>query len=214
MRHITSMNKKIILSILSVFILNVVMGQVIIFPIPIGKALMPEHGFLPGSKFKFYPTIRQYDLKGFKLRVEVYDDRETAKLTKTHCSDIEFTNTSEFTNPNCIFKVSQYVDTLLKQSGATLDSTSTDTLQVRLEGIDARLIGFGYIRAHGLCQIKVKYHGLEKTYCSDITDADKNSPISPNALVTRKTATRIIASASMREVIEHFFADLDVGSYK
>jgi hypothetical protein len=208
------MNKKIILSILSVFIINFVMGQLIIIPIPIGKGLVPEHGFLPGSKFKFYPTINTYDFKGFKLRVEVYDDRENVKLTKTHCSDLEFTNTSEFTNSNCIFKVSQYVDTLLEQSRATLDSTSTDTLQVKLEGIDARLIGFGYVRVHGLCQIKVKYHNITKIYCSDITDADKNSPISPNALVSRKTATRIMASASIREVIEQFFVDLDAGSYK
>jgi len=39
-----------------------------------------------------------------------------------------------------------------------------------LEAIDSRLIGFGYIKIHGLCQIKVKYKGFNKTYCIDIKD--------------------------------------------
>jgi hypothetical protein len=81
-------------------------------------------------------------------------------------------------------------------------------LQIKLEGIDSRLIGFGYIRVHGLCQMKIKYKGITKTYCIDITDADQNSPISSYAFVSRLTATRILASASIREVIEQFFVDL------
>jgi hypothetical protein len=206
------MTKRIILIILTFFTLNNLRGQIIIFPIGIGyvvgAAIMPEHGFLSGKKFKFYPTIDKYDFTGLKLRIEIYDERENLKLTKTQCSDIEFTNSSEFSNPNCIFKVSKYLDTLFKQSGAIIDSASTDTLQIWFEGIDARLIGFGHIRAHGLCQMKIKYHNITKTYCIDITDADKHSPISPTAFVTRKTATRIIASASIREVIEQFFVDL------
>lgn len=169
---------------------------------------MPEHGFLPGKKIHFYPTIDKYDFHGLKLRIELFDDRDSLKLDKIQCSEINFTNTSEFTDPNCIFFVGRYLDSLFKQSGATLDSNSIDTLQVRFEGIDARLIGFGYIRAHGLCQMKIKYHNAIKTYCIDITDADKHSPIDSNAFVTRLTATRIMASASIREVIEQFFIDI------
>ncbi len=208
------MTKKITLIILTFFILNNLCGQIIIFPngYVIGSSIMPEHGFLPGKKFQFYPTINQYDFAGLKLRIEVYDDREKVKLTKTQCSEIEFTSTSEFAEPNCIYKVSQYFDTLFKQSGATLDPASSDTIRVQFEGIDARLIGFGYVRAHGLCQMKIKYRNITKTYCIDITDADKNSPIGPNAFVTRLTATRIMASTSIREVIEQFFVDLN--SYK
>lgn len=190
-------------------IIFTVKGQIMIFPIgKTGSTIMPEHGFLPGRKFKYYPTINKYDFKGLRLRVELFDDRINLKLKKTQCSEIEFTNTSEFTNPDCIYKVGKYVDTLLKQSGAIPDLTSTDTLRIRFEAIDSRLIGFGYIRAHGLCQMTVIYHNLEKTYCVDITDADKNSPIGPSAFVTRLTATRIMASASIREIIEQFFVDL------
>lgn len=167
-----------------------------------------EHGFLPGKKFEFYSTINKYDLTGSKFRIEVYDDRDLLKLNRVECSNVEFTNTSEFANPNCIGILAKYADTLFYKSNATIDSSSADTIQIRLEGIDARLIGFGKIRAHGLCQITAKYHNFSKRYCIDITDADKNSPVGPNAFVTRKTATRIIGSAAMREVIEAFLKDL------
>jgi hypothetical protein len=189
-------------------------GQIIVF-FPTGiiaRAIMPEHGFLPGSKFRFYPTIGKYDFSRLKLRIEVYDDRGLAKLNKVECSDLEFTNTSEFAQPDCINLLAKYVDTLFNQAGAVIDSSSVDTVQIHLEGIDVRLIGFGKIRAHGLCQLKIKYHNLTKSYCIDITDADKDSPIGPNAFVSRRTGTRIIGSAAMRETLEQFFKDIKIGS--
>ncbi|MBL7113954.1 MAG: hypothetical protein ISS19_18595 [Bacteroidales bacterium] len=200
---------KRLLIIIALFIGNSVTSQVVIVPTGIISAsIVPEHGFLPGKKFKFYPTITKYDFFGKKFRVELFDDREILKLKKIQCSELEFTNTSEFSDPNCIFKISQYIDTLFKQSNAILDTTAYDTLVVTLEGIDARLLGHGYVRVHGLCQMKIKYHDFNKTYCIDITDKDHNSPISPNAFVTRLTATRIMASISMREIIEQIFLAL------
>ena len=183
-------------------------GQIIIISTDIARSIMPEHGFLPGKKFKFYSTINHYDFAQTKFRLEVYDDRNKLKLNKIDCSDIQFTNTSEFAESNCIELLAKYVDTLFSQSNAIVDSAATDTVQIHFEGIDSRLIGFGKIRAHGLCQIKVNYHDNTKNYCIDITDADKNSPVGKNAFVTRKTDTRIIGSAAMREVIELFLKDL------
>lgn len=203
------MKHKFILTLLAVLFVNLVQGQVLIF-LPTGFIAaysMPEHGFLPGKKFKYYPTIDKYDFKGHKLRVELFDDRDSLRYDKVYCSDINFTNTSEFVTRNYIEKVGKYIDTLFKQSGIIIDRTSTDTLQVRFEAFDVRLLGFGYIRVHGLCQMKIKYHNKIKTYCVDISDEDKHSPVSSNAFVTRTTATRIIASASIREVIEQFLID-------
>lgn len=198
--------KKYIIFVLFTLIISTYTYSQIVIPMPI--AAIPEHGFLPGKKFKFYPTIENYNFSSLRIRMELFDTRSSLKNTNINCSNLELTNTSEFANPATLLKVSEYFNNLFRQSGATIDSTSSDTLQVWLEGIDARLIGFGYIRAHGLCQIRVKYHQINKTYCIDITDADRHSPISPLAFVTRLTATRIMASASIREVIELFFIDL------
>ena len=76
------------------------------------------------------------------------------------------------------------------------------------------MLGFGSITAHGLCKMEMQFKNVSRTYCIDITDKDPHSPISPTAFVTRKTATRVIASASIREVIEKFFIDLKGGVYK
>jgi len=192
---------------------NSMNGQVVYhsshsIPIITGSSIMSEHGFLPGKKFPYYNTIDKYNFRGLRIRVEIFDDRKILNLKRIPCSGMQFTNTSEFVNPDCIYKVGQYFETLLKKSGAFIDSTSTDTLQVRMEGLDSRLIGFGFIRVHGLCQMKIKYHNVVTSYCSDMTDSDKNSPIRPTAFVSRLTATRIMTSASIREVIEQFFKDL------
>jgi hypothetical protein len=174
----------------------------------VGKELTPEHGFLPGKKFKIYPTINKYDFSGLKMRVELYDQRDSLQLRKIECSDVEINNMSEFAGQHGALAVKEYFQTLSAQSGIILDSIASDTLKVYLEALDSRLIGFGSITAHGLCKMIMKYKDFFKSYCTDITDKSPHSPINKNALVTRKTATRVIQSASIREVIEAFFVDL------
>ncbi len=58
-------------------------------------------------------------------------------------------------------------------------------------------------------QMNFKYKGTTKTYCTDIEDGDKNAPLSKTSFVSRKTATRFMASASIRETIEKFLKDLN-----
>jgi hypothetical protein len=174
----------------------------------IAGATMPEYGFLGGKKFTYYPTINKYDFKNQKIRVEVYDLRDSLHLTQLYCSQVELTNKSEFAGPAGAQKVVEYFDTLFKQSGFIPDSTASDTMRVNIDALDNRLIGFGSITAHGVCRMSITWGSFYKTYCIDITDKDPHSPIGKNAFVTRKTASRVIQSASIREVIEQLLADL------
>jgi hypothetical protein len=204
------MIKLILSAVLCFSVILSVSGQIIVVPGGSGStaaAATFEHGFLPGKQFKIYPTAGKYDFKGRKLRVKLIDDRDNVKLKRVQCSDIELTNKSEFVDAQSIYKVEQYIDTLFRQSGITIDSTAAEALTIRFEGVDGRLYGAGYVRVHGLCQMKISYNNITKTYCSNISDADKNSPISPTAVVTRKTATRAMVSASFRDVIEQFLVD-------
>lgn len=175
----------------------------------IAMAMMPEHGFLGGKAFKYYPPTRQYDLHGKKLRVELHDIRDSLKLKVLSCSPVELTNTSEFEGIQGTHVVAHYFDTLFPAANVVLDTTATDVLKVIFEGLDARLIGFGNITAHGLCQMSVEWRGNTHHYCVDITDKDPHSPISSHAFVTRKTATRVIASAAIREMLEKIITDLE-----
>ncbi|MCU7551428.1 hypothetical protein OCK74_20060 [Chitinophagaceae bacterium LB-8] len=200
--------RNIITALLLLFLSTKGQSQSNFVLMPSGAAFVPEHGFLPGKKFQFYPTIHKFNFSGQKVRVELLDGRAGLKMARTNCSSIELNNESEFNGQKGAEVVLQYFQKLLPEAGIAIDSTVGDTLKVELQALDSRLIGFGSIRAHGLCQMKIAFKNVIKYYCVDITDKDEHSPISSHAFVTRKTATRIITSAAIREVIEQFFMDL------
>ena len=183
---------------------------IIVYPLP----PVPEHGFLPGKEFKFYPTVDKYDLGGRKMRVELYDERDSLRLVKLECAQVEINNQSEFVGARGAQVVQYYWAKLIPEANMVLDSTATDTVKAHLEALDSRMVGHFSIRAHGLCQMRIEHGGVTKTYCVDITDKDPHSPVSSHAFVTRLTATRIITSAAVREVIEQFFIDLKGGAPK
>lgn len=175
----------------------------------LAKEIMPEHGFLPGKKFPTYPTIKPFDYKNLKLKVILYNDRDEKKLSKINCSEIAITNNTELKAEQGTVKVWDYINTLFLKSKIDIDATSADELEIRLSALDCRLIGYGQIAVHGLCQMEFKYKGITKTYCTDIEDGDVNAPLTKTSFVTRKTATRYMASASIRETIEKFLTDLN-----
>lgn len=175
----------------------------------IAKDIMPEHGFLPGRKFPTYPTVKPFDFNGLRLKVVLYNDRDDLQLSTLSCSPlIKITNETELKGEQGTVKVWEYLNTIFLQSKIVIDTNATDELEVRLTALDCRLIGFGQIAVHGLCRMEFKYKGIVKTYCTDIEDGDINAPLSKTSFVTRKTATRYMASASIRETIEKFLTDL------
>ncbi|MEA5110887.1 hypothetical protein SDC9_33425 [bioreactor metagenome] len=203
--------KQLILIIISTFIFSLGYSQVkIMTPIESvrNKKIDYEYGYLPGKRFPYYKTIEKYDFNGQKIRVELYDYREIKGLQHIDCSTERIENLSEFAKENSILRVAQYIDKLFQESNIQIDTTVQNSIEIYLEALDSRLIGFGYIKIHGLCQIRVKYLDNDKIYCSDIMDGDKNSPLGKYAFVTRKTGLRKMGSASIREVIEQFLADL------
>lgn len=205
------MKIRILLIIATVFILssNSIFSQIYFIPIPLDRIPSNyEHGFLPGAKFPFFNTIDKYEFHDLKVRVELIDGRFDLNLKHINCSDINISNTSEYKDPKAVYKVIEYVEKIFSESGILIDSTATDRLTINLEALDARLIGFGYIRVHGLSQMKFKFNDFEQTYCIDLMDGDKHSPLKKSDFVTRRTATRVMLSASIRENIEHFLIDL------
>lgn len=199
---------KYCLSLIVCLLASVAIKAQIIIIIPGAASFIPEHGFLPGKAFKFYPTLNKFDFNGKKLRVEIFDERDSLHLEHIACSEVSLTNSSEFKGAKGATKAAEYFDTLFKQSNIMIDSSAADTLRVHLQALDNRLIGFGSITGHGLCQMQVEYKNTAKDYCEDITDKSPHSPIGRNAFITRKTATRVIQSASLREIIEQLLVDL------
>jgi len=185
-------------------------SQVVVIPIVIPVPHIYEYGYLPGKKFPFYSTIEKYDFNNLVMKVELIDDRFNFKPNKTDCSDIQISNNSEFAQEKSIMVLKTYIDTLFKQSNIIIDSLADNTLKIFLEVLDVRLLGFGQVAVHGLCQMKIEYQGFEQTYCIDIEDGDKHAPLSKRSFVTRKTASRYMLSAAIREVIEKILIDIEI----
>jgi hypothetical protein len=102
---------------------------------------------------------------------------------------------------------------MIQNSNGKIDATSPKKITVELKGLSFRLIGAIYIVAHGFVQFDVTSPSLGKTYCSDMTDHDPDAPLKWYSVVTRKTATRVIVSGSMRRAVENFVRDLAAGHY-
>ena len=184
-------------------------GTIGVLSYEVAKDIMPEHGFLSGKKFPTYATVEKYDFKNIKLKVVLYDCRDSLKLAKLSCSEVEINNKTELKGEQGTAKIWDYVNKLFLESNIVIDKNATDELQIRISALDCRLIGYGQIAVHGLCQMDIKYKGISKTYCTDIEDGDKNAPLSKTSFVSRKTATRYMASASIRETIEKFLKELN-----
>lgn len=204
------MKKFLSFFILPFFSKSIAYSQIIFVPTGMaGASIMPETGFLPGKKFPIYKTIQKFDFNGLTSRIEIIDQRSLLNLEKIECSSIPLNNITELNDQNFILKFGEYVDSIFAQANIKIDSSSLNKMEITLEAIDSRLIGFGKIVAHGLCQIKVNYNNRLKIYCVDLTDSDKNAPISSNSFVTRKTAIRVMGSAAIREVLEQVLIDLN-----
>lgn len=217
-RNKIKMKIKFILLALTLIIVSTIYSQnQIIYPqggvigtlsYQIAKDIMPEHGFLPGKKFPTYPTVKPFNFNGLPLKVLLYNDRDEKQAATLRCSRTEITNETELKGEQGTVKVWDYLNTLFFQSKIVIDTTATEELEVRLTALDCRLIGFGQIAVHGLCQMEFKYKGITKSYCTDIEDGDMNAPLTKSSFVSRKTATRYMASAAIRATIEKFLEDL------
>ena len=99
---------------------------------------------------------------------------------------------------------------MVKRANGIIDSIADNNVNIDIEIISPKLIGFGYIKVHGLCQIKVKTEFFSKTYCCDIRDGDDGAPLAWYSFDTRKSALRKMTSASIRNCIENFVSDMEM----
>ncbi|HEX7755153.1 MAG TPA: hypothetical protein VF421_07420 [Niabella sp.] len=159
---------------------------------------LPEHGFLPGKKFPTYNAINKYNFEGKKVKVLLYDDRDSLSLKKINCTEVALTNQTEFTKEQGIAKVWLYINKLFKDANLIIDSSANGS----------REIGFGKITVHGLCQVSVIQNGITALYCTDLADGDKTAPLRKSSFATRKTAMRLMVSAAIRDTIEKILTDL------
>jgi hypothetical protein len=185
-------------------------AQIAVKSFPKKESVFAAHNiYFPGIEFPFLKPLKEFDFHDKALRVEFYDDRENLNLQHLNCSTMRITKRwADLASKYGTLNTVDYMNKLLKNAHIKLDSLSDDKFEIHLQALDTRIIGAIYFRVHGLCQVRIQYKGVSKTYCTNFTDADPHSPLGKNAFTTRPEAYRLITAAAVREVTEQFMTDL------
>jgi len=168
------------------------------------------YGYLPGTDYKLMKPITAIDLKGKAFNLEFKDAR--GNNNRISCSEFSLDRETELEGNLGMEYIRQSVVTMIQNSNGKIDSSAPNKIVVELKGLSFALIGFGYIVPHGFVEFSVTSPYLNKTYCSDVTDHDEDSPIKSYSFATRKSASRLIVSGSVRRTVENFVKNLDESS--
>lgn len=164
------------------------------------------YGVLPGTSYKMLQPRNHIDLQGKSFNFEFRDSRGT--IDKIECSKYALDRNTELESNLGMQYFKEYVITMIQSSNGKIDGASLNKIFIELEGLSFKLIGALYVVPHGLVQFKVSSEFLNRTYCSDMTDHNSDSQMKWYSFHTRKSATALIVSASMRRAIEEFLTDL------
>lgn len=164
------------------------------------------YGYLPGTDYKLLQPTAPIDLRGKSFAVEFKDGR--GQNDKIDCSEYTLDRETELEGALGERYFREAVTSMIQGAHGKIDPASPHKMVVELQGVSFKLIGVVYGVAHGFVQFKVTSPFLNKTYCSDMTDNDEDAPLKWYSLVTRKTASRLMVSGSMRRATENFVKDL------
>ena len=165
------------------------------------------YGYLPGTEYKFLKPINNMNLEGKSFSINFKDNR--GDTNRISCSELTLDRKTELEGDLGMQYLSESVISMIKNCNGKIDPNSPDKFTIELEGLSFELIGVGYIVAHGLVQFKVTSASLNKTYCSDMTDSDSDSPLKWYSLTTRQSGSRMMVSGAMRRSVENFAKDLN-----
>jgi len=164
------------------------------------------YGYLPGTDYKMLKPEGKIDFHGKSFDIQFKDSR--GDINKIICSEYTLDRETELEGALGAQYFRESLVAMIQGANGKIDPTSPNKITVELEGLSFKLIGALYIVAHGFVQFKVSSPFLNKTYCSDMTDHDEDAPLKWYSFVTRKTATRLIVSGSMRRATENFVKEL------
>jgi hypothetical protein len=166
-----------------------------------------KYGYLPGADYEIYAPTQHINLQGEHFHY-VFSDVRTS-YDKVDCSDIILDKDSELEGRLGYDLFSIYLTILTDSCSGKTDDSSLNTIKIELQAISPKLTGFGFITVHGLVQFKVQSSKLNKIYCADVKDGDRDSPLGRYSFATRKTAMRELVSAACRKAIESFLKDFE-----
>ena len=164
-----------------------------------------KYGFLPASGYPFYAPRRYPNLMGKKIVFVINDKRHT--IYKANCTNESIQRDSELEGK---LGSDYFSDYITKLSSESYEAGIPDTVLIDLEVLTPAMIGFGFVKVHGIVQFKVYRKKFTKSYCVDIKDGDSESPINTFSFDTRRGAMRKMMSAALTKVGQEFLEDYEL----
>jgi hypothetical protein len=165
-----------------------------------------KYGYLPAGKYEYYQPIKKIDLQRRKFKYLVVDNRFNNR--QSVCSTMLVDIDSELEGELGIQFFEDYLKAMTEYGSGSIDTSSGEPIRVELEVLSPKMVGFVYVRVHGLVQFNVISDKIKKRYCSDMVDGDPDAPFGKHAVATRRHAMRKMVSGSARRALEEFFTDL------
>ena len=165
-----------------------------------------KYGYLPGGDYQYYQPLHKYDLNRKEIIYVTNDKRDN--IRKIECSGTELDRNTELEGKTGYDYFTNYLKAMTEYNNGVVNPNSMDTIYVDLQAISSQIFGFGYLRVFGDTKFTVNYKGNVKSYCAEVGDGDKDSPLGKMDFDTRKGAMRKLASASTRKALEEFMEDI------
>ena len=169
------------------------------------------YGYLPGTDYKMLEPREKIDLQGRSFNIEFRDSR--GGRDRIDCSGFPLDRNNELEGELGMRYLQEYVKVMIERSNGKIDPASPNRIVVEVEGLSFNLVGAGYAVVHGFVQFKAESARFGKTYCSAMNDNDQDSPMKWYSLTTRRSASRMMVSGSVRRGEEEFVKDLAAGKY-
>ncbi len=163
------------------------------------------YGYLPGGDFQYYAPHNKIDLEGEHFRLEVLDERHGFGMS---CVEFRVDRNTELEGAKGFEFFSAYVRAMIEANNGVIDHESEKIITIKLTGLSAQLIGFGYVKVYGLVEFNATVNDFHSSYCSSMVDGDADAPAGKFSIATRKGALRKMVSGSTRRALEAFIKDL------
>jgi hypothetical protein len=164
------------------------------------------YGYLNGDEYPIYKNTDQIDLNRKEFHIEIVDSR--LGQSAVECAPHEIDRNTELEGHRGIQLLKEYIEQSIMNANGQISESSSNIVHIELMAISFNLSGFVDISSTGVSQILVKYKKKTKSYCSQVSDKDKNSPLKWYSVETRKNISRKISSFAMRVNIDKLLQDL------
>ena len=165
-----------------------------------------HYGFLPGEDYPVYKNSLVIDLKGQTFEIDLRDSRDQNR--KVNCIAYSPDRNTDLEGETGLNLTQNYLKRSIESANGKIVDHGHRVIIVSLDVISFDVSGFLQVTVEGVAQLTINSSFGPKTYCRRISDKDPGAPLKWNSFDSRRGASRKMASAALRLVVDDLLSDL------